>query len=185
MSMKKILKKTVGLLLILGFFTLSASSQKLSKEEKKEARDAAMEANFYILDSLLNAKSFVLEADYLQSKIGERAPVNSTINFIKVDKTIGIIQTGSPTRVGYNNVGGVTAEGTLGKWEVEKNEKNKSYSVRFNILTNIGNYDVFMRVNSENDAEATITGSTSGKLTWVGHLVTVNNTRVFKGMPAY
>jgi len=140
-----------------------------------------MASNFSILDSLLNTKNFVLEADYLQNGYGVRIPVISDLNFIQVDESNGILQTGSNFRIGYNGVGGVTAVGKIGSWKINKDFKRLSYSLRFSLLTNLGYYDIFMTVTSDNHASATITGLGRGRLTWEGHLETVNNSRVFKG----
>jgi len=183
--MKTMKMNMVSLFWILGFFliTLNSNSQdiKLSRQERKEVRKAQMAANFYVLDSLLNSKSFVLEADYLQNGYGYRVPVVSGLNFIKVDELKGILQTGSDFRIGYNGVGGVTAEGSIGSWKIGKNLKALSHTIQFSLLTQIGYYDVFMIVSSDNHATATIRGSGRGQLTWDGHLETINNSRVFKG----
>ena len=175
----------VRLFFLFGFFWISLYSNsqdnQLSRQEQKEVRKAQRVENFYVLDSLLNGKSFVLEADYLQNKYGDRVPVTSTLNFIKVDKSKGVLQTGSDIRMGTNGVGGVTAEGSIGAWEISKNLKTLSHTVRFSLLTSIGNFDIFMTVSADNYASATITGSTSGRLSWNGHLRSINNSRVFKG----
>jgi hypothetical protein len=187
--MKTINKNMVNLFLILVFswISLNSNSQniKLSRQEQKEVRKAQMSANFYILDSLLNSKSFVLEADFLQNEYGERINVVSTLNFVKVDKSKGILQTGSNSAIGYNGVGGVTAEGSVGSWEIDKDAKKLIYRLRFNLLTNLGNYDIFMTVSADNHALATITGLGPGKLTWEGHLATIDNSRVFKGQETF
>jgi hypothetical protein len=187
--MKTINKNMVNLFLILVFswISLNSNSQniELSRQEQKEVRKAQMSANFYILDSLLNSKSFVLEADFLQNEYGERINVVSTLNFVKVDKSKGILQTGSNSAIGYNGVGGVTAEGSVGSWEIDKDAKKLIYRLRFNLLTNLGNYDIFMTVSADNHALATITGLGPGKLTWEGHLATIDNSRVFKGQETF
>lgn len=177
------------LLLITGFILLSLYSNsqdvKLSRQERKEVRSAQMTANFYNLDTILNSKSFVLEADFLQNDDGERIAVNSSLNFIKVDVLNGILQTGSYSGSGYNGVGGVTAEGKIDSWKINRDLKRLSYSLSFSILTNIGHYDVFMRVTADNHASSTITGLGHGKLTWDGHLEALNNSRVFKGQETF
>ena len=177
--------KMVNLFLVLGFFLISqyGNSQdiKLTQQERKEVRKAQMAANFHILDSLLNSKSFVLEADFLQNGYGYRVPVVSGLNFIKVDDLKGILQTGSNFRMGYNGVGGVTAEGSIGNWKIDKNLKALSHTIQFSLQTQIGHYDVFMTVSSDNHATATITGLWPGRLTWDGHLETIGNSSVFKG----
>ncbi len=180
--MKKYRNYIISILLLLGLSWSSITAQQLTRQEKKEIRNSAMAANYQILDSLLSAKSFVLEADYLADKYGFRVPVNSTLNFIKIEGVTGVLQTGSDFRRGSNNVGGATAEGSIGGWEMKRDPKNLSYTVRFNLLSNIGSYNVLLTVNSANNASATITGTTPGKLIWQGHLTTVNNSRVFKGI---
>ena len=183
--MKTMKMNLVSLFLIIGFFGifLNSNSQeiKLSSQEKKEVRKAQLAANFQILDSLLQAKSFVLEADYLQDKYGNLAIVTSNLNFIRVDNSTGVLQTGSNYGMGYNGVGGVTAEGNVSGWKVTKDVKRYNYTLNFNLLTNLGTFEIFMTVSADNNAAATISGSGPGKLTWRGHLATVNNSRVFKG----
>lgn len=184
-----ILKTGRYLFLLAALFSISVYSfsqdKKLSRKERKEVEKAQLARNFYIIDSLFAERSFVLEADYLQDKYGTRIPVTSTINFIKVNKDEGVLQTGNTQYVGYNGLGGTTAVGNVGKWKISKNFKNMSYNVQFYIASNLGHYDVALNVNAANYATATITGLGPGKLSWVGHLVTLDNSRVFKGTTSY
>ncbi len=183
--MKTIKIFLAGLLVLCGLFghSVYSSSQdvKPDKQSRKEAKKAQMTANFYVLDSLLRSGRYVLEADFLQNKYGSRISVPPMLNFIRVDGPKGVLQTGSDTRQGYNGVGGVTAEGSIVAYKITNDPKNLSISVTFNLVSTLGNYDIFMMVSADNNATATISGSTSGRLTWDGHLVTLNNSRVFKG----
>lgn len=187
MKTSKLYKISFSLLIGLFFLTANGYSQdiKINRQEKKEARMAMLAENYRILDSLLTDKRFVLEADFLQNQIGDRVPVASRINFIKIDRDRGVLQTGNDLRVGYNGVGGVTAEGIVGAYKISKDKKSLSYKVSFNLQTKLGTYNVFMTVNSENRATATISGTRSGKLTWDGHLMTLDNSKVFKGMETF
>ena len=183
--MKTIKIFLAGLLVLCGLFghSVYSSSQdvKPDKQSRKEAKKAQMTANFYVLDSLLRSGRYVLEADFLQNKYGSRISVPPMLNFIRVDGPKGVLQTGSDTRQGYNGVGGVTAEGSIVDYKITNDTKNLSISVTFNLVSTLGNYDIFLTVSADNNATATISGSTSGRLTWDGHLVTLNNSRVFKG----
>ncbi|MGB8492711.1 MAG: DUF4251 domain-containing protein [Bacteroidales bacterium] len=183
--MKTIKTISVSLLWVLGLslITIGARAQesKLSRQELKEARKAQLAANFNILDSLVNSKSFVLEADFLQNRYGERIVVTPLINFIKVNRTNGTIQTGTNLGMGFNGVGGVTAEGSIGGWKVYKNPRKMTYNVEFTLMTQLGSYDISLMVNADDIATATVTGLGPGMLTWDGHLVTLDNSRVFKG----
>jgi hypothetical protein len=171
---------------ILMNFPLAYSQEvKLTKQEKKALRKMEMDANYHIIDSLLTSGRYVLVADFLRGKYGDRIPVIQTLNFIKVNGTTGILQTGSGSGMGSNSVGGVTAEGSVGPMEISRNPKSLRFDVRFGINTQIGHYDVYMTVSSSNSASATITGLTSGSLTWEGHLETIGNSRVFKGQNSF
>ncbi len=183
--MKTMKINMMSLFLILGLFSITLKSNaqetKGNRQEMKEARRAQMAANFNILDSLLNAKSFILEADFLQNKYGDRVQVSPMLNFVRVDHSSGIMQTGSDYRIGYNDVGGVTAEGSINNWKMFKDPKKLTYRLQFSLFTNIGNYDVSMFVTADNHAQATIKGLGPGELTWDGHLETLSNSGAFKG----
>ena len=161
---------------------LSQDDYKPTRQEKKEAKKIQLMTNYAILDTILTRRVFVLEADYLRNKYGNQTAVMSNINFIRVDQTTGVLQTGSVFSFGSNGVGGVTAEGEIGQWTIYRNPRNLSYTVRFSLQTNIGHYDVVMNVSANTRATATITGLGPGNLIWDGHLVPIGNSRVFKGM---
>jgi hypothetical protein len=187
--MKAMRMKLISLFLLPGLLGIltSVNSQdyKPTKKEKKEAKNAMMTANFYELDSLLVSRQFVLEADYLQNKIGDLAPVSSTLNFVKVDGEKGTLQTGSDLIAGHNGVGGVTTEGNISSYKINRTMKSLNHRVTFNLVSNLGIFNIDMNVRADNSASATITSTTSGLLTWRGHLASLSNTRIFKGPDTY
>lgn len=170
---------TIGLLLI--SFNSNSQDIKLTRQEKKEARRVVQFANFQVLDSMLERKGFVLEANFLENQYGNRTPVMSDLNFIMVDTSNVVLQTGSNYNPGYNGVGGTTAEGSLEHFKIVKDLKNLSFSLRFTVVTNIGIYDVSMTINSDRYARATISGLTRGKLVFDGRVESIYNSNVYKG----
>ncbi len=187
--MKRISENIGNLFLLSVLLLISATAysqdnrdRKLSREERKELRHAEMAANFNFINDLLASKRFVVEADYLENKYGNKVPVSPMINFIMMNASEGVLQTGSNFRVGYNGVGGVTAEGTIGDFEFSSNMKSLSYTVKFDILTNLGSYDIIMNVYSDFRVRATISGVTSSKLIYTGKLEPLAKSKVHKGM---
>jgi hypothetical protein len=154
---------------------------KLSKQEQKEARKAELFANFQSLDTLIEKRTFVLEADFLQNQYGNLIPVTSVLNFIKIDSPKVVLQTGSNYGQGYNDVGGVTAVGDLNSWKITRDVKHLSYTIFFSVTTNIGAYDVLIMIGANNSATATITGLSRGKLIYQGNIVAIYNSSVYKG----
>lgn len=158
-----------------------SQDRNLNRKEKKEAREAQLFANFKAIDTLIQNKTFVIEANFLQNRYGGNIPVTSNLNFIKVDTSQVVLQTGTNTGFGYNGVGGVTAEGSLSNYKVIANEKHLNHIVTFTTVTNIGTYDVKMMVSADATVTATITGLTRGSITYRGNLVAPYNSRVYKG----
>jgi hypothetical protein len=183
--MKKLIFKTGSLFLAIGFslITLNSVSQeaKLTSQEQKDAKRAVMYVNNQIMDSLLTSHSFVLKADFLENQYGERIIVLPLLNFIRVDSTRAVLQTGSVSNLGYNGVGGVTAEGNINDWKLIRDSKNLSFQLQFSILTSTGYYDVIMRIGADNYVQATISGITRGNMTYDGHLEKIEGSRIYKG----
>ncbi len=170
---------TAGLL----FIAIIANSQdiKLSKADQKIAKEDKRQYNFNVLDTILQSKNFVLEANFLENQFGFRRPVTSNLNFIKVDSTKAVLQTGNNFGVGYNGVGGITAEGSIRGLKITKNVKNLSFFIQFTVISDIGIYDVSMTINSATNARATITGLSAGELIYDGTIEPTYNSSVFKG----
>lgn len=148
---------------------------------RKEKRNAELEKDFQLTKSMLENKDFVLETNFLQDRHGNRIPVNSNINFVSVDSTEAIIQIGSNFRIGPNGVGGVTAKGNISKWELTEDQKHKAFTLSMNVMTSIGIYDLFLNISASGRGTATLTGMTSGRLTFDGDLVPWEKSSVYIG----
>ena len=147
------------------------------KEEKRLEEEKAMELTKYLIDT----RRFILIANYIGNNRGNRIPVSSTINFLKIDTSHCVIQIGSLNGIGYNGVGGVTAEGRISKYKLTKNKKGDSYTMRMTANTIIGTYDIVIFVNAFGNADANITGITSGALRYYGRIIPIENSNVYQG----
>lgn len=164
--------------------SLSSKEQKKLAKEKRNAERAAQDEQLKEITGLmLEFQRFVLEADYISGRSGERASVSSILNFIIIDSLDATIQLGSPWGIGINGVGGITLDGNVRKYElsVKENKKGVSYTVSFFIQTSLGSYDIVMWVSQTGRADATVRGNVSGHLTYSGQLVPLSLSRVYKG----
>lgn len=155
-----------------------AADSSLSKREKRKAKT---EEQFQNTKGMLENKSFVLEANTLQDRYGNRAIVSPGINFVSVDSTEAIIQVGSNYRLGPNGVGGVTARGQISNWKIKENKKNKTFYVRMNVMSPIGIYDVNFSISSSGKATAQLTGLSAGQLTFDGNIVPWDLSTIYVG----
>jgi len=176
--------KKIALLLLLAISSNIAFAQEKSEVSpviKKENRETKMENQYQATNRMLENKNFVLEADYLQDRYGNRFIVNSNINFIAVDSATAVIQIGSNYRIGPNGVGGVTAKGRITNWELNENKKHHTFSLTMNVMTSIGIYDLHFSIGPSGQATARISGLRGGQLTFDGNLVSLEESSVYEG----
>ena len=183
--------KRISCLLVVLVMAVPAFSQtqELSKKEqgqlkkqlKKEQKAEEEAQQAQIVGLMVEYHRFVLEAEQLRDKRGNMVQVSSMINFIACDSVQGVIQIGSQAYVGMNGVGGITVDGPVTKYEHTYNEKNGSYSIQWMLRTSIGTYDVIMNVSSDGRADATVSSTWPGRVTYSGYLVPPVNSSVYKG----
>jgi len=180
--MKKLVILFISIMLVAPIFAQESKKEqrKAEKEAKKEekARQGAEAAA--IMKATLESKQFVLEADFLADKRGQRIMVQPNLNFIGVDGDKGAFQFGNGKDVGYNGLGGLTVEGRMQDFEL-KETKNGSMTVNFRIISSMGNIFVNINVNPGGKADATARGNSSAVLKYTGEIVPLSSSTVYKG----
>jgi hypothetical protein len=135
---------------------------------------------------LVETQQFVLEADWLSDKYGNRIPVTSTINFVMVDSTEGVMQLGNAFAVGYNGLGGSTVEGRISDYKVKTiGKKKNAYNIYMNFQSTLGNFNINLMVGGDGSADANIRSNWPGQLNYHGDIVPLGQARVYKGSPSY
>jgi len=192
LKMKTLMTILFSIVFVIGAYAqdvdkLSKSElKKLKKEQRKAEQAAEMDRIAELTKYMVTQQQFVLEADYLSDKYGNRVNVSPTINFVMVDSAVATVQFGSAFEAGYNGVGGATLEGRLTKYEYKTiGKKEDAYNVSMNFLSSVGNYDITIMINPGGYADARISGNWSGKLQYHGKLVPLTLSRVYKGRPLY
>lgn len=176
---------TIGLILSFGFSSTLMAQENMTREERKQSKKEKIERQYKATKHILENKEFVLEANFLGNRYGQRINVTSTLNFILVDSTNAVIQIGSQTGAGYNGVGGITTEGQVTEYELTKNDKKNNFSLTMNVMTNIGIYDIFMNISADGHASARLSGLRGGQLTYTGRIVPENESYVYQGTTSY
>ncbi len=176
------------LFLIASVIISMASCKTLTPEEKaakaeKEAMEHKLDSvKFKVLKNDMINKSFVLEAENLIFKKGNRAFVNSNTNFIACHGDKAIVQVASYKGGGPNGVGGITVEGTYSKYET-KSDRKGNFIVRFYVQgTGISADVTITLLKNSSKASAYINPSfNSQDLTLEGDIVSFKNSTVIKG----
>lgn len=176
--------------LILSLFMLTnLGAQDVDKKEKrkqeKERRENETIKDYNATVDFVEGKKFVLEANFLQDKYGNRVSVIKTINFIYVNSDDAVLQIGSASGPGYNGVGGVTVEGKINKWKLKKNDKRHTIYLELGIMGSTGIYDVILNISPNRKTSAVLTSLNRGRLEYIGDLVSLEESSVYKAVTNY
>jgi len=178
-NMKRIVFILMLVITSTAVFALGMDGTPLTKKEKKTAE---LEKQYQLNKYMLENKDFVLQANYLENKYGNRFIVDRSINFVAVDSTIAVIQVGSDAaRLGANGVGGVTAKGKITRWKLKENIKQRTFYLSMSVMTSIGVYDLQFTIGPSENTMALLTGITAGQLTFDGDLVPHSESSVYEG----
>ena len=152
------------------------------KQMRREKMGKEQESAIKITRRMVEIHRFVLEANHLSDKYGNRVIVSPSINFIMVDSLDAIVQFGSAYSIGYNGVGGQTLEGEVAHYEYAMTGRKKdSYSIKMIFRSVAGTYDIFLLVSPAGSADATIRGNWPGELNYHGNLIPLGLSRIYKG----
>jgi hypothetical protein len=185
------MKKFVILLsLILSVSIISAQempkdtiNKKEIKKKKKEEREAKLQKQYEANYQMLFNRSFVLEANYIETD--RKYSVSPMLNFLLVDSTNSVLQIGSLYSIGYNGAGGSTAKGKITIYDLSKNDKNKTCSLKMSVNTMAGTFNVSFDITASGNASAWVSGMYFGMLVYDGYLVPLKESKVYIGGTLY
>ncbi|MBB6459964.1 DUF4251 domain-containing protein [Flammeovirga kamogawensis] len=134
----------------------------------------------------IDSQLFVLEATQAYDRYGNVENVNSTINFVKIVDDRAIFQLGFEGIVGYNGVGGITMEGKISDYKVEKLE-NGRVTVKFNAMGPAMMVSMSFSLDGEgNYANVKVKSQTENiELNFRGVIKHMNQSRIYEGMKVF
>ena len=147
---------------------------------------AVLDSKIKLYTELFEQKSFVIEANTVYSKKGRSFQMNSSINFVKLNEGTGVLQLAFNQIVGWNGVGGITLDGKVRNYKINKGDGSKMPSVQFDMNGTLGWGTVRISVNSSGNARATVDGGTSGdRITFSGQLVPLKESGTYQGQTLF
>ena len=173
-----------SLMLILALYSISiigqSQDQKLSKKDNKEASKAERLKGYEALDSLLEGRKFAFVTDRIQETTGA-----TVFNVIRIDEARVFVHCDNPENTSGRNSGefdntsprigpsGLFFEGDIDNWEISKNSRNLSYSIRFEVNTTGSNtgifYEIYININPNKTAGVEIKNQ-NGNYVYVNYL---------------
>ena len=162
-------------------------AKKAAKQAEKEARiKEVMTASTGVFKDALEAlvgRHFVLEADRVETKRGQFTNVTPSTNFVLMQGEKASIQLAFNGAIaGPNGIGGVTVEGTASAVDFDVDKKgNVTFEMSVHGTGVSARLFVRMSKGSNRCTAAVSPDFRSNRISFTGHLLPLNQSRVFKG----
>lgn len=157
--------------------------QKLNRQEQKRLQQQIDSIQHEQALQAMRDYMFTLEANRVVFKYGQRAYVTPSTNFVAVKKNKATVQLSfNIPAAGPNGMGGVTVEGTIGKYKMETDKKG-STTLSFYVQGIAISAQVYIRMWKDNN-EASITVSpnfNSNRITLEGNILPSDQSFVVQG----
>lgn len=182
--MKRIFTIMTAMLFAVTMFAQTDNGErKLSREEQKALQAQIDSIQFADAAKAINDTAFTLEADRVVFRNGYRAYVLSRTNFVNVKDGQAVVQVAfNIPAAGPNGMGGVTVQGMISGYKVERTKRGDLY-VTFNVLGSAISAQVFVTVyKGSSQASVDISPNfNSRRLTLEGHLLPLDQSFVIQG----
>ena len=153
------------------------TSKPLTPEEQ-----VVFDTKVKLYTEIFEQKSFVLEANTVYSKKGRSFQMNSTTNFVKLKDGVGVVQLAFNQIVGWNGLGGITLDGKVKNYKINKGDGTKMPSVQFDMNGSLGWATVRINVSSNGNARATVDAGMSGdRVSFSGILLPSSKSSIYQG----
>lgn len=173
-----------SLLMLLSVNSSFSQDNKSAKQEKKALKNQENQEKLEALYKIVESRKFIVEANSVSNNEGETFTVSPSINYFYVDSLNSTIQLSFEGLIGWNGIGGITADGSIDKYDLSPLKQGKPITLTGMIIGRAGgNTQFVMYVNSEGMATVSITGNWGNTINFQGRLLTLAESKVFKGIP--
>ncbi len=158
--------------------------RKLERQKKKEKRLKKSTASRKFYTNLIKNKRWVFQATRLFGPSGVYYSVTPDLNFVAVQDNKIILQFGFQGVIGWNGVGGITAEGFLTDFKFNPGKNSKqAMSISAHIQPKYGGGSPYFTMDIGNDGSASITVTliNGGTLRMGGQIYSPAQSSVYKG----
>lgn len=114
--------------------SVEPEEKELSRQERKMLQERIDSMQWATAMEAINDTAFVLEADQVIFKYGQRAYVSSTTNFVSVYKRDATLQVAfNVPAAGPNGMGGITLDGMVTSYKVSTSKKGDMVNIDMNV----------------------------------------------------
>lgn len=184
--------KKIAAILFVSFFTLSiqaqdANDKKLTRKEKKEIQKKENNEKLKMLYTLMEGRIWVIRANDVRSINGNSVNVSPDLNFVYATNTEGVVQLAFQELMGMgnNNVGGITIEGEITRYDLKQFRDNQQIECNVQI-NNVNGGFVVLNISIMSTGNTTVMVSTDDgtNFTFSGFIEKQGGESIIKGSSA-
>ena len=158
--------------------------RKISRSEKKEARQAELNSQKEAMLGLILGRQFVLEASSAQDQYGAKVFLTPMTNFVAVNSENATVQLAFEQIAGWNGIGGITLDGAITSYKVSEGKPGKSIHVQMRVAgAGIASHQ-FITIEPYGDASLEIQGDKGQRVIFNGKILPLDQSSVYKGIPS-
>lgn len=185
--MKKIATILFVSFLAFGIQAQESNDKKLTRKEKKEIQKKENNEKLKALYTLMEGRIWVIRANDVRSINGNSVNVSPDLNFVYATNTTGVVQMAFQELMGMgnNNVGGITIEGEITRYDLKQFRDNQQIECNVQI-NNVNGGFVVLNISIMSTGSTTVMVSTDdgANFTFSGFIEKQGGESIIKGSSA-
>lgn len=185
--MKKIATILFVSFLAFGIQAQETNDKKLTRKEKKEIQKKENNEKLKMLYTLMEGRIWVIRANDVRSINGNSVNVSPDLNFVYATNTTGVVQLAFQELIGMgnNNVGGITIEGEITRYDLKQFRDNQQIECNVQI-NNVNGGFVVLNISIMSTGSTTVMVSTDdgANFTFSGFIEKQGGDSIIKGSSA-
>ena len=194
---EKVMKKMI-LFALIAFFTVDINNataqekltkkeqRKLEKEARKKEEQKMLKKQKEAYYSIVQDSNFIIEANTITTDNRDTYQVIGDLNFFMIEGDKFVLQTGNAMNIGLNGVGGITIDGRILEYEVEKGKEGKPIRINANVTSTVlGHSIVNITIFPNGRGTARLRDNRGNEITFMGNTYSVDGSTAFEGQSIY
>lgn len=161
-------------------------AQPPANQKKGDFQDSLLHEKRRWQLNLVRDTTFLIKVKTVYDQNYNSYVVNPSTNFVKLDHRNVIIQLAFEGLIGLNNLGGITVNSNLLRYEVNQEKKDKPIIVRMETSSaSLGPLSLVVRIYADGSAQTDLLGNFGKRMKFTGDFFALSGSSTYMGTPDY
>ena len=159
-------------LIILFSLMVATGLTSMAQNSKKEAKEQKKEEQYQQIIELVQSESYEFEGRKANPQKGPQVDLTTRSNFLRIDSgnaTADMPYFGRAFSGGYSSSdGGIKFDGPMEAYDVQRNEKKKRLTIKFEVKGSDDTYNCMLSISSLSSASLSVTSNKRQVISYTG-----------------